>query len=521
MSSKTRKLFQTVILFMGGLTIGLAQEPAVTTLQLRPSAHDITINKHIYGHFAEHLGRCIYGGFYIGEDNKTIPHTQGVRNDVVQALRALEIPNLRWPGGCFADTYHWKDGIGPKGDRPAIVNTWWGGVTENNSFGTHDFLNMCELLDTEPYLAGNVGSGEVQELADWVQYVNHDGKSPMADLRRKNGREKPWKVKFWGVGNEAWGCGGNMTADYYSDVFRKYATFMSDWTNSGGLFRVASGANVDDYYWTETLMKKIKHNLVEGVALHHYANVEWNNKGPATGFSDEQYFKTMKSAWLMDELVTKHSAIMDKYDPHKKVALVVDEWGGWYEVEPGTNPGFLYQQNTMRDAMIAGLTLNVFNNHADRVRMANLAQTVNVLQAVILTEDEKMLLTPTYHVMEMYKVHQDAKLIPVALNSAHYTMGQESLPAIHASASLAKDGKTYISLVNIDPKEKHKIKVQLDKGYKTVSGRILKSANLNDHNTFKAPDVIRPQSFTGASLTKGTEIALDIPPFSVVVLALN
>src|SRR5690606_32588613 len=319
-----KHLFSTGIFAAAlALSAGAQQTNAV---RLAPEPSDVTISRHIYGHFAEHLGRCIYDGFYVGEDNDAVPHTDGVRKDVVEALKRLNIPNLRWPGGCFADTYHWKDGIGPKENRPTIVNTWWGGVTEDNSFGTHDFLNMCEMLGTEPYLAGNVASGEVQELADWVQYVNHDGTSPMADLRRENGREKPWAVKYWGVGNEAWGCGGNMTPEYYANVYRRYATFMSDWNNSGGIFRIASGANSADYHWTETLMKNIPHQLLEGVALHHYAVIDWSNKGPSTTYSDKQYFQTMQSAWQMEELVAKHSAIMDKYDPKKRVALVVDEW---------------------------------------------------------------------------------------------------------------------------------------------------------------------------------------------------
>jgi len=341
----------------------------------------ITINKNIYGHFAEHLGRCIYDGFYVGDTNKNIPNTEGVRNDVIAALKKMKIPVLRWPGGCFADTYHWKDGVGPKGKRPAMVNTWWGGVTEDNSFGTHNFLNMCGQLGAEPYISGNVGSGTVQELSQWLQYVNFDGKSPMSDWRRENGRDKPWHVEYWGLGNEAWGCGGNMTAEYYANVFRRYATFMTNWLKDGKLFRIASGASDADYHWTKVMMRDIPHNLLDAVGMHHYA-VNWNEKSPATKFTEEQYFTSMKSALQMDELITKHAAIMDKYDPQKKVALVVDEWGGWYDVEPGTNPGFLYQQNTMRDAMIAGVTLNIFNNHADRVRMANLAQTINVLQAV-------------------------------------------------------------------------------------------------------------------------------------------
>lgn len=482
---------------------------------------DLKINKHIYGHFAEHLGRSIYGGFYVGEDNTTIPHTNGVRNDVIDALKKLKVANLRWPGGCFADTYQWKDGIGPKSERPTIVNTWWGNVTEDNSFGTHDFLNMCEALGTEPYLAGNIGSGTVQDLMDWVQYVNFEGESPMSKLRRENGREKPWNVKFWGVGNEAWGCGGNMTPDYYANEYRKYATFMAGWTNEGGLFRIASGANSEDYNWTEVLMKNIPSNMVSGVALHHYSVIDWGKKGPSTTFTDQQYFTTMKRALFMDELITKHSAIMDKYDPEKKVALVVDEWGGWYEVEPGTNPGFLYQQNTMRDAMIAGATLNIFHKHAERVRMANLAQTVNVLQAVILTDEEKMLLTPTYHVMEMYNVHQDATLLPLEVKSGDFVVEGEKLPAISASASRDQQGRTHVSLVNIDHKKAQEITINIEGGkYKGVSGRVLASKNIQDHNTFQAPDKIKPEVFKGAKL-KGNTLTVTLPPASVAVLELK
>src|SRR3989337_1258680 len=408
------------------------------------------INKNIYGHFAEHLGNCIYNGFYVGDSNRIIPNTDGVRNDIIAALKKLKVPNLRWPGGCFADTYHWKDGVGPKNKRPAIVNRWWGGVTEDNSFGTHDFLNMCELIGTEPYLSGNVGSGTVQEFIDWVQYTTFNGVSPMSDLRKKNGRDNPWKVKYWGIGNEAWGCGGNMRPEYYVDVYRQYSTFLSAWQNDDKIFRIASGASSDDYKWTEVLMRDIPHHMLEGVALHHYSVIDWNKKGPSTAFTEEQSFTTMTRALLMEELVQKHSAIMDKYDSSKKVALIVDEWGGWYDSEPGTNPGFLYQQNTMRDAMIAGVTLNVFHNHCDRVKMANLAQTINVLQAVILTDKEKMLLTPTYHVMEMYTVHHEARLLPLTVESETYSFNGKALKAVHASASIDTSGSVHISLVNID-----------------------------------------------------------------------
>lgn len=440
-----------------------------------------------------------------------------MRNDIIAALKNLRIPNLRWPGGCFADTYHWKDGIGPKSKRSKIVNVWWGNVTEDNSFGTHEFLNMCEVLGTEPYISGNVGSGTPQELAEWVQYVNFKGISPMSDLRSANGRKNPWNVKFWGIGNEAWGCGGNMRPEYYADIYRRYATYMNNWSQSAQFMRIASGANSADYHWTEVLMKNIPINMLGGLALHHYSIIDWNNKGSATDFDESRYFKTMQSAWRMDTLVKKHSAIMDEYDPSKKVALVVDEWGGWYDVEPGTNPGFLFQQNTMRDAMIAGITLNVFNNNSDRVRMANLAQTVNVLQAVILTKEAKMILTPTYHVMEMYKVHQDAKRMLVKYDAGTYEYEGQRIPALSVSASTDSTGKMHISVVNIHAHEAQHVVLKLSPAkYTNVSSRILTSKNLQDHNTFDKPSAIKPVAFTHSTF-ENNQLTFTIPPFSVIV----
>ncbi|MCV9387264.1 alpha-N-arabinofuranosidase [Reichenbachiella sp. ABR2-5] len=493
-----------------------AQKKVVINLETQTEGPQIS--KHIYGHFAEHLGRCIYGGFYVGDDETTIPNTDGVRNDIVDALKELQIPNLRWPGGCFADTYHWQDGIGPKDQRPTIVNRWWGDVTEDNSFGTHEFLNMCELLDTEPYLSGNVGSGTVKEFADWMQYVNNDGVSPMSDLRRENGREDAWGVRYWGVGNEAWGCGGNMTAEYYANVYRQFATYMGGWTNDGKVMRIASGASSNDYNWTEVLMKNIPNRLIDGIALHHYSVIDWGAKGPAVDFNEEQYFTILQRAYEMEELVTKHVAIMDKYDPEGKIDLIVDEWGGWYEVEEGTNPGFLYQQNTMRDAMIAGMTLNIFNNHADRVKMANLAQAVNVLQAVILTDEEKMILTPTYHVMRMYTAHHDATLIPMEIENVSYKRGEAELPAISASASVDKDGKKHISLVNIDSKEAYTISIPLAGLKKSaVTGEILVSDKIQNHNSFDEPNKVIPTVFKDYKV-KGDQLEVTLPAVSVVML---
>ena len=409
---KMKKLF-VFSLFLGLNSFVFAQNQVVLNADL---GKDI-INRNIYGHFAEHLGRCIYDGFYVGEKNTKIPNKDGVRTDIIDALKKLKVPNLRWPGGCFADTYHWKDGIGPKDKRPSMLNVWWGGVTEDNSFGTHDFLNMCEAIGAEPYLSGNVGSGTVQELIDWTRYTTFEKGNPMAELRKQNGREKAWNVKFWGIGNEAWGCGGNMKPEYYANIYRQYTTFLTSWNNDNKIFRIASGASDADYNWTEVLMRDIPHGMLEGLAVHHYSVINWNKKGSDVDFSEQEYFTTMQRALQMDELLRGHTTVMDKYDPKKKVALVVDEWGGWYDVEKGTNGAFLYQQNTMRDAMIAGTTLNIFHKYCDRLRIANLAQAINVLQSVILTKEEKMILTPTYHVMEMYNVHQDATMLPLSIKS--------------------------------------------------------------------------------------------------------
>jgi alpha-N-arabinofuranosidase len=478
---------------------------------LQPASAKDTINRNIYGHFAEHLGKCIYGGFYVGEGNKSIPNKNGVRLDVVDALKKLKIPVLRWPGGCFADHYHWKDGIGPKNERKHIENVSWGNVREDNSFGTHEFLDMCEMMGAEPYLATNMGSGTVQEAEEWVQYVNHtNGTSHLTDMRQKNGRAKPWNVKYWGIGNESWDCGGNMSVDYYVNEYKKYATLMTSYSNSERLFRIAVGPGTPDFNWTETLMKSIPKKRIEGVSIHHYSVINWSKKGSATQFTEEEYFKTMEQAYKMESMVVGNKEVMDKYDPEKRIALVVDEWGAWYEVEPGTNGAFLYQQNSMRDAMIAGVTLNIFNNHCDRVRMA-----------VILTNEQKMVLTPTYHVMEMYNVHQDAVMIPLTLTSSDYSLGDKKIQAVSASASKDKNGLVHISLVNVHANKEQEVTVDLGSvSAKTVGGRILRSNKLQDHNSFDAADKVKPAAFNGAVL-KGNSLTIKIPAFSVVMLELK
>ncbi|HEY6502458.1 MAG TPA: alpha-N-arabinofuranosidase [Chitinophagaceae bacterium] len=478
------------------------------------------ISRHIYGHFSEHLGRCIYDGYWVS-DTSTLQRKDRIRLDIVEALKKIKIPNLRWPGGCFADEYHWRDGIGKREARPKMINTHWGNVTEDNSFGTHEFLELCSLLNTEPYIAGNVGSGTVDEMNKWVEYLNFDGLSPMTELRKQNGRSAPWKVQYWGVGNENWGCGGNMTADYYADEYRRYATYCKNYPGAP-LKKIAGGANSFDYNWTETLMKKVPLNLMWGISLHYYTLMgDWSKKGSATQFDEKGYFTTMQKTLRMDELITRNSTIMDRYDPTKRVALVVDEWGVWTDVEPGTNPGFLYQQNSMRDALIAGVNLNIFNNHADRVKMANLAQTINVLQALILTKGNQMLLTPTYHVFDLYKVHHDAKLLKVNFTSPDYTVGTEKIPALNVSASQDSTGIVHISLVNMDVNKSITIRSSLfDINWKTVEGQVITSEKFTDINTFEKPDLVKPAVFKGAK-KEGNDLVVTLPKLSVVVLELK
>jgi alpha-L-arabinofuranosidase len=511
-------LFSVGVLVPAQTTIS-AEAPAGATLVLKAGQPGPVINPNIYGQFAEHLGHCIYGGIWVGE-NSPIPNTRGIRNDVVAALRELHIPNVRWPGGCFADEYHWRDGIGPREQRPRMINTTWGGVVEDNSFGTHEFMDFCEQIDTRPYVCGNVGSGSVREMMEWVEYMTSGADSPLANLRRKNGRDQPWKVSLMAIGNESWGCGGNMRPEYYADEFRRYSTFVKNYPGND-IYRVAGGSSGDDMNWTSVLMAMAGKQM-NGLSLHYYTlpTRDWKKKGSATEFDEAAWFATLRDTLRMEELVTKHSAIMDKYDPEKRVGLVVDEWGDWYDVEPGTNPGFLFQQNTLRDAIVAGLNLHIFQKHADRVFGANIAQMVNVLQAMILTDGAKMTVTPTYWVFEMYKVHQGATSLPVELNTPDYVLGENKIPAVSAAASRDAAGKVHLSLVNADPNRPITVTCQWEGLVaKAVTGRVLTAGAMNARNTFDAPNAVQPVPFTGASLANNT-LTVALPAKSVVVLEL-
>lgn len=489
------------------------------SLKLLPDSESWTIHRNIYGHFAEHLGRCIYEGIWVGEKSD-IPNRRGIRKDVVRALKKLNVPVLRWPGGCFADEYHWKDGIGPRKRRPKMVNTHWGGVVENNHFGTHEFMDLCEQLGADPYICGNVGSGTPQEMMEWVEYLTSAGESPMASWRRANGRQEPWKVPYFGVGNESWGCGGNMRAEYYADEYRRYNTFVKNY-GPDKVYRIACGSFDANYAWTETLMERVGHRM-NGLSLHYYTvpTGVWDKKGAAVGFPESEWNSTLARTLLMDTYVQKHGEVMDKYDPEKRIGMIVDEWGTWYDVEPGTNPGFLYQQNTLRDALVAALTFHIFHKHAQRVHMANIAQTINVLQAMVLTDKERILLTPTYHVFEMFKAHQDGIYLPLELTTPSETYNDLPLPQISASASRDTTGAVTLSLANTHPTREIPLKAEVGRSFSNATGRILTAGVLDAHNTFDAPETVQPQTFTSLTLSAG-KLTLTLPPRSVLTVTLR
>ena len=487
------------------------------------------IEPEIYGHFSEHLGRCIYEGIYVGEKSE-IPNVNGMRTDVVDALKELKVPVLRWPGGCFADEYHWMDGIGPKEKRKKMINTHWGGVVEDNSFGTHEYMELCRQIGCKTYVNGNLGSGTVREMSEWVEYMTFEGVSPMADLRKENGHEAPWKVDYFGVGNENWGCGGNMTPEYYANEYRRYQTYVRNYHPDRPIKKICCGANVADYYWTKGVLNTAFdhaeqwHGFMDGLSLHYYVHPEgWEIKGSSTDFDADVWYKTLSKALYMETLIERHGAIMDEYDPDKKIGLIVDEWGIWTDVEPGTNPGFLYQQNTMRDALVAGMTLNIFNKHSDRVKMACIAQLINVLQSVMLTDGEKMIKTPTYHVFHMYRHHQGATLLRSDLIGAGTVgAGKNELPKVIESVSENADGVITVTLTNNSLEAAENVTIQLtDDGaaYGVCEASVV-AGTMNAHNTFEAPEVVTEQAFADYEKT-ADGIRVQIPACSVVSIRLK
>ena len=487
------------------------------------------INPDIYGHFSEHLGRGIYEGLYVGEDSP-IPNTDGIRNDVLEALKEIQVPVLRWPGGCFADEYHWMDGIGPKDQRKKLVNNSWGGVTEDNSFGTHEFMRLCELLGCKSYVNGNLGTGTAKETAEWVEYMTGTGESPMTDLRKKNGREKPWKVDYFAVGNESWGCGGHMRPAYYADLYRHYATFIRNDDPENPIKKICVGPGTEDTKWTEVVLDAcyedtpaFEHGFMDYITIHHYVVPEnWQEKGSATTYPDELWYKALHKAGIMERIINKNRVVLDKYDPEGKIALCVDEWGGWYDVEPGTNPGFLYQQSTIRDALIAGITMDIFNRNSDRVKMACIAQMVNVLQAVVLTEGPDMVKTPTFYVFRQYKHHQGANYLPTMLVN-NKTEGPEDwkVPVVSASSSV-KDGVVTVTMSNASMTEEVTVDVDTcsEKEYEVIEATIVTASDIRAFNDFREEEKITEKRFEGFAMEDGG-LKITLPPHSVVMMRMK
>ena len=479
------------------------------------------IDRHVYGHFSEHLGRCVYDGYWVGEES-TIPNIRGIRTDIVEAMRAIRTPNIRWPGGCFADDYHWMDGIGPREKRVPMVNVHWGGGLENNHFGTHEFMDLCEQIGCEPYICGNVGSGTVREMRDWVEYLTDDGRSPMAQLRRQNGREKAWGLRFFGIGNENWGCGGFMTAEQYAGEFRRYSAYVKnyavmgkiDWWKAPPITKIAGGENAERVQWTETLMRDVPPMLMGGLSVHCYVSPGEEMNG--TSFSENSWYATAANTLEKEKLFQRNASIMDYYDPDKKVMMAVDEWGLWVNNEPDTAPGFLYQQNTMRSALCAVLMLHIFHKHADRIRLANLAQTINVLQAIILTDGSQIIKTPTYHVFDLLQGHQDADHVPVLWQQEPRRI-DKNLPQVDLSASVGASGQVTVSMVNISTTQD--ADVTLDFAGQTplrATGRVLRGP-VTAHNTFAEPQRVATEELKGVELRNGA-LRVTLPPCAIASL---
>ncbi len=473
------------------------------------------INPNIYGHFAEHLGRCIYEGIWVGE-NSSIPNTNGIRNDVVEALRRIKPSVVRWPGGCYADDYHWENGIGPKEKRPRTINVHWGQVIDNNEFGTHEFIEFCRLIGAEPYICGNVGSGSPREMRDWVEYCNFPGDSTLARKRSENGHPEPFHVKYWGVGNENWGCGGNFAPEDYASEYRRFSTFLFNFKDSP-LYLIACGPPGNDTNWTRRFFEKLGgYRHIHGFAAHYYCGTA----GTATEYTIEQWYQLLHRASLIEDLIIQQRAIMDGYDPHRRIGLIIDEWGTWHPPVAGHIPQFLWQQNTMRDALVAALTLDVFNRHADKVVMANIAQTINVLQAVILTEEEKMLTTPTGHVYAMYAAHQNGKSLRTSFEAEKISVDQNnSLFGLAGSASL-KGNQLFLTVVNPHANTPIEATIYLyDGAAKDVSVSILWHEDIHAHNTFELPNNVVPISKQAP--VNGSVFKYNFPAASVTAMSIT
>ena len=471
-----------------------------------------TISPMLYGHFAEHLGRCIYEGLWVGEDS-AIANTRGIRTDTVDALRKLQAPVIRWPGGCFADDYHWRDGVGPRDERPRRLNVWWHDE-ESNEFGTHEFIDLCRQVGAAPYICLNVGSGTPEEAAAWVEYCNCSANTARAQERGLNGCPEPFAVRYWGVGNENWGCGGRFSPDDYAREYRRFACYLRG-RSATPIELVACGHT--GHEWNRKFLDTLADlRMLDHLSVHRYYHC-----GDAVDFSDTEYYNLFPRALQVEADVVEAATAIALYNrTGRHVGVIVDEWGVWHPEARGDSG--LYQRNTLRDALAAAAVFDVFNRHADKLTMANIAQTINVLQCLCQTDGAAMWLTPTCHAFDLYRPHMGNASVRLDLDdvptvAARAADGREvALPVVSASASIDDAHRTAVlTFQNLHLAEPCDLRVRLRGGSVTkASARILTASDVRDHNGPDAPRKVRPKRLKLDART--TTLRIDAPPHALV-----
>jgi alpha-N-arabinofuranosidase len=501
-----------------------------------------TISPNIYGHFVENLSGVLYDGIWLGEKSP-VANIDGVRKSLIEHMRKIKATVIRFPGGCFADSYDWRDGVGPAEKRPRRTNFWAMGESEKapashrydpNAVGTNEFVHFCNLIGAEPYLAANVRSLPASAFQQWVEYCNSPaGSTTLADARVAAGYPDPFRVKYWGVGNESWGCGGEFTPQEYAVEFRRYSTWLP--TYGDNLNLIASGPNTDDWNWTREFLTEVLRKgpgalrRIYGMALHHYA---WNlsrgktqdwvaGKGEALKFDTVDWYELLREGERMEGLVTGHWQVLSEFDHQHRVKLVVDEWGPWYRPGSEATPGDqLEQMPTLRDAVFSGMTLDIFNRHPEKVAMANCAQLINCLNSLYLAHEDKFVITPVGHVFDLYSSHQGGDALRTVFSAPNVHYDRDGQPAsywgLKGSASV-RDKSLTITAVNPSTSEPRLAEIALRGAtVKEASMRFLSNADIHAHNTFEQKEVIVPQT-KPLSMSGGTLVA-EFPPASVVAL---
>jgi alpha-N-arabinofuranosidase len=491
------------------------------------------ISPHVYGHFIEHLGGVIYDGIWVGRDSK-IANVDGIRKRFVDDMKRLGAPNLRWPGGCFADGYHWRDGVGAAERRPRTYNFWEARMpkgeraTETNQFGIHEFMRLCRLVGAEPYVAANVGSSTPQEFHDWVLYCNAPrGTVSLADERARNGAREPFAVRYWGVGNESWGCGGDMTGGEYATEYRRFVTQFPVYTEPYLVAAGPRGHSADrDLAWTEGFFQGLqggRRARVDGFALHYYTDFRQTAEDGAH-FDANGWYAVLHKGALLEGILDDHWRVMGKYDPEHHTKFVVDEWGNWYRGGTELGPAYILSQTiTLRDALHAAMTFDIFNRHAEKIEMANVAQTINCLHSLFAAVGDKYARTPAYYTFEMYRPHMGARLVPMQIEVKELAVpvlsGTERLPGLSGSASI-RDRRLAVTLTNPSHADGVSAVVRIGGGGRVSEGQgvVLTHEDMTATNTFDDPDNVTPTALPVNVISDAAHVT--VPPRAVVALEL-